>query len=359
MRAAILKAFGTPLSLETIAEPVLGTGEVIVDVHACPVLSYANEVLSGARNYLLDLPVIPGSGVIGRVHAFGPDATQLKVGDWVYCDPTVRSRDNALTPDITLQALSAAGPGGLHLQKYYRDGGWAEKIRVPTENAIRIGDINEQDAPAWCALGTLLVPYGGFIAGAFQPGETVLINSATGKFGSAAIAVAFGLGAGCVIATGRNKSTLASLTPRFDDRLRVVAMSGDEAADLEAIRSASPTPIDMVLDLLPPQASPSQVRPAVMAVRPNGRIILMGGVGMQNGATLDLPYAWIMRNNITLRGQWMYPSWAAAKMVALIRSRQVALEKFTLTTFALEDVHQAIAYAAAHAGPYKLTVICP
>lgn len=122
---------------------------------------------------------------------------------------------------------------------------------------------------------------------------------------------------------------------------------------------ASPTPIDMVLDLLPPQASPRQVRPAVMAVRPNGRIVLMGGVGMQNGATLDLPYAWLMRNNITLIGQWMYPPWAAVKMVALVRARQVRLEQFDVTSFDLEDVNQAIAHAADHAGPFKLTVICP
>jgi alcohol dehydrogenase len=98
MKAAILKAFGSPLAIETMPDPVLGTGEVIVDVAASRVLAYANEVLSGARKYLLELPVVPGPGAIGRVRATGPDATHLAVGDWVYCDPTVRSRDNALSP---------------------------------------------------------------------------------------------------------------------------------------------------------------------------------------------------------------------------------------------------------------------
>jgi alcohol dehydrogenase len=36
MKAAILKAFGSPLVVETMPDPVLGTGEVIVDVVACP-----------------------------------------------------------------------------------------------------------------------------------------------------------------------------------------------------------------------------------------------------------------------------------------------------------------------------------
>src|SRR5271166_4717118 len=107
MKAAVLKRLGSPLAIETVPDPVLGTGEVIVDIVATRVLSYANEVFSGERKYLLDLPVIPGPGGIGRVRAVGPDATRLAVGDWVFCDPTVRSRDGAPWPDITLQAWSA------------------------------------------------------------------------------------------------------------------------------------------------------------------------------------------------------------------------------------------------------------
>src|SRR3979490_3246612 len=103
MKAAILKAFGSPLAIETVPEPVLGTGEVIVDVMASRVVASPNEVLSGDRKYLLELPIVPGPGAIGRVRATGPDATHLAVGDWVYCDPTVRSRDDARAPDIIRQ----------------------------------------------------------------------------------------------------------------------------------------------------------------------------------------------------------------------------------------------------------------
>ena len=91
MKAAVLNAFGSPLAIETRPEPPLGTGEVIVDVAASRVLAYANEVLSGERKYLLELPMVPGPGAIGRIRATGPDATRLRPGDWVYCDPTVRS----------------------------------------------------------------------------------------------------------------------------------------------------------------------------------------------------------------------------------------------------------------------------
>src|SRR5581483_9876867 len=99
MKAAVLDAFGSPLDVRDLPDPVLGTGEVIVDVVAAGVLPYMAEVLSGKREYLMSLPMTPGAGAVGRVRAVGPDSTRLRVGEWVFCDPTVRSRDDARTPD--------------------------------------------------------------------------------------------------------------------------------------------------------------------------------------------------------------------------------------------------------------------
>jgi alcohol dehydrogenase len=114
-----------------------------------------------------------------------------------------------------------------------------------------------------------------------------------------------------------------------------------------------------VLDILPPAASAVQVRTAIMAVRPHGRVVLMGGVGMLGGAGLDLPYPWMMRNCITLRGQWMYPPHAATLMAGLIRSGLVDLDHFEITAFGLDRANEAVAHAAGHSGPFKMTVIEP
>ena len=61
-------------------------------------------------------------------------------GDWEFCDPTVRSRDGAPTPDITLPGVSARGEGGQKLQRYFRDGTFAEQVRVPTEDVAHRHD---------------------------------------------------------------------------------------------------------------------------------------------------------------------------------------------------------------------------
>ena len=359
MKAAILKRFGSKLAIETMPDPTLGTGEVIVDVVATRVLSYANEVFSGERKYLLDLPVIPGPGAIGRVRAIGPDATHLAVGDWVSCNPTVRSRDDVLSPDITLQGWSARGEGGLKLQRHFRHGSFAEQMMVPTENVTRLGHIDEAEATQWCALGTLLVPYGGFLAANLQAGETVLVSGATGNFGSSAVAVALAMGAACVVAPGRNQDVLADLKRRFGDRVRIVKLSGDEDEDRERMQRAAPGGIDCVLDIMPPFAPVTAVRAAIMTVRPYGRVALMGGVGMLGGPDLELSYPWIMRSCITIHGVWMYPPEATVRLIGLIRSGLLRLDHFEATSFDLDHANDAVAHAAANGGPFKMTVIRP
>lgn len=78
MKAAVLKEFGRPLSVEEVAEPMPGTGEVVVDVVAAPVLHYTAEVVSGARRYLLGLPAI--LGVARSAGCVRPDRTRRSSG---------------------------------------------------------------------------------------------------------------------------------------------------------------------------------------------------------------------------------------------------------------------------------------
>lgn len=359
MKAAVLESFGNPLRIHDVPPPILGTGEVIVDVVAAPVLSYASEVFSGARRYLLSPPVIPGCGAIGRVRETGPDAAWLKPGDWVFCDPTVRSRDNAQSPEIVLQGWSARGKGGQKIQQYHLNGSFAEQIRVPTENAVAMGNIDPAQAAAWCAINTLLVAYGGLLAMELKAGENLLVSGATGNFGSSAVLAALAMGVSKVIAPGRNPRVLQELRKRFGSRIKTVTLSGVADEDIPAMKSAAEGPIDAVLDLLPPSAPASAARNAIMSVRPYGRAVLMGGVGMLGGDDLALPYPWIMRNLITIKGQWMYEPQAVYTLVGLIRAGLLDLSHYAVTEFALGDINRAITHAAENSGPFKLTVIRP
>ncbi|MET0702181.1 MAG: zinc-binding alcohol dehydrogenase family protein [Mycobacterium sp.] len=359
MKAAVLEQFGKPLSIRDFPAPQIGSGEVLVEVLATCIPPYAAEVFSGARNYPLEPPVISGVGGIGRVVSIGPDATRLRPGDLVWCDSTVRSRDDALTPDITLQGWSSAGDGGLELSHYFHDGPFAELMRVPTENAVGLGEMDLAEVPRWSALGVLLVPYGGLLAVGLQAGETVLVSGATGNFGSAGVAVALAMGAATVVCPGRNQTVLSDLETRFGQHIRTVVLTGDGDTDRVAMQAAADGPIDVVLDLLPPSAGTQPVRAAAMAVRPYGRVVLMGGVGMLGGEDLGLPYPWLMRNSVTVRGQWMYPRTANHTLIQMVRSGVLDLSHETVTTFRLPQANEAVAHAAAHGGPFERTVLLP
>jgi alcohol dehydrogenase len=205
----------------------------------------------------------------------------------------------------------------------------------------------------------MLVSYGGFLAARLQPGETVLVSGATGNFGSAAVAVALAMGAALVVAPGRNETVLVDLVRRFGERVRPVKLSGNEHDDREQMKRAAGGAIDCVFDIMPPSVSPTVVRAAVMTVRPYGRVVLMGGVGMLGGPGLELPYSWIMRNCITIHGVWMYPPDAATRLIALVRSGLLRLDHYETTAFDLDHANEAVAHAAANAGPFKMTVIRP
>jgi alcohol dehydrogenase len=164
----------------------------------------------------------------------------------------------------------------------------------------------------------LLIAYGGLLAMDFRPGETLLVSGATGNFGSATVALALAMGARCVVAPGRNAAVLDDLRQRFGERLVPVPLTGDPAADTPAMQKATPGPIDAVQDFLPPSVGAAVARAAIMTLRQGGRAVLMGGVGMLGGEDLALPYPWIMRNLITVRGQWMYNTAAIPGLVGLV-----------------------------------------
>ena len=353
MQAAVLECFGQPLAIKTMPTPQPCPGEVTVAIQATPVLSYTNEVLANIRPQGLQLPLVPGCGPVGQVLAVGPDATRLRPGDWVYCDPMIRARDMAEAPDAMLHGWAAPSAGAQSLHAHFHDGAFAEAMLLPLENAVPLGQIEADEAHRWCAIGSFLVPYGGLLAGGFQPGQVALISGATGHFGSAAVALALAMGAPRVIAPGRNAARLDDLRRRFGDKVQTVLLSGDESHDRQRMQEAGHGEIDLVLDILPPLDDAAPIRAAAMAVRPGGTVVLMGGTGVG----LELPYRHLMRNNITLRGQWMYPREAVPRLIAMVNAGLLSLGDFTFSQFGLHDVNEAVAHAAKSAGPFRMTIL--
>lgn len=284
---------GTGSKVETIPTPQVTPGTAIVRVLAAKVNPYAREVYweEGSdvpnRKYPFPTPMTPGSSAIARVAAVGSDSTKLRHGDLVYLNNTVRSRDDP--SDLFLPGLMQGFTDGSKklMTNVYRNWTYAEYCLVPLENVCVLNEKRLAGQPRDGGLGytiedlsfagVLAVPYGGLADINLRAGETIIVAPATGSYGGAAVAVALAMGAR-VIAFGRSIEALERLKHRLphQERLEIVPITGNMAADLECLKKHSP--IDAYLDIGPPGASQStHIKSSILATRAGARISLMGG----------------------------------------------------------------------------------
>ena len=176
------------LHLEDMPAPdpaSLKPNEVIVAVKSCSISFVDLLMLSGQYQHLVPLPCTPGLEYAGVVTAVGKDvaAGRLKVSDTVLSD------------------LMLTGPRSKGA--YQANGGWASFAVAPVDALHRIPAGFSFDQACNFLYGYETAYYALVTRGKIQPGETVLINGASGATGMAAVQMAKILGAQ-VIATGRS-----------------------------------------------------------------------------------------------------------------------------------------------------------
>ncbi len=125
-------------------------------------------------------------------------------------------------------------------------GAMAEKAVVPKESTVLIPDgINAETAVALPSTAlTSLFPLKWGVK--IKPGETVLINGATGVAGKLAVQIAKLLGAGRVIGTGRNEESLKRIRELGADTIVNLKQSEEEL--FTSFKKEINKGIDIILD---------------------------------------------------------------------------------------------------------------
>ena len=177
MKAIIAKRYGSPdvLKLEDVKKPSPAPNEVLIHIHASSVNSADHRLMRATPAWVRVMGMgllhpkkqIPGIDMAGVVEAVGADVTRFRPGDEVYGD--------------VLEAETGA---------------YAEYVSLPEDSPIAIKPKNmsfEQAAS---------VPVAGITAlqalrdhAHVAPGDTVLINGATGGVGTFAVMLAKAFGA--------------------------------------------------------------------------------------------------------------------------------------------------------------------
>ncbi|NSC21624.1 zinc-binding alcohol dehydrogenase family protein [Streptomyces albus subsp. chlorinus] len=205
IKAALVESFDQPPRFRSLPSPEAGPGQEVVDVLAVGVHPATRGIAAGK-------------------HYTSPKTLPAPAG----ADAVVRR------PDGRLAYVMVMGAGTL-AERIVIDPAAAIPVPDGADAAILAATMNPA-LSSWIALRTR-VP--------FQAGQSVLVHGATGNAGSMAVKVARHLGAGRVVAAGRNRSRLDVLEAGGADA--VVQLTPDEDATATALAEAA-AEVDVVLD---------------------------------------------------------------------------------------------------------------
>jgi len=287
MQAAVVEAFGKPLSLQEWVVPSPGPGQILVKTEACGVCHTDLHAARGDWPVKPALPFIPGHEGIGLVVAIGAGVKGVKEGDrvgvpWLYsacghCEHCLSAWESV---------CGEAEFGG-----YTKNGGFADYILADPAYVARIpaGLSARQAAPIICAG---ITTYKGIKEADVRPGEWIAISGA-GGLGHLAIQYAKAMGLQ-VVAVDIDDGKLEHAKQLGAD-LVVNATNGDPA---DAVRAGTNGGAHGVLITAP---SISAFKQGVGMTRKRGTCVL---VGLPPGE-FPVPLFNVVANCITIRGSFV------------------------------------------------------
>jgi alcohol dehydrogenase len=348
MKAWRLERAGGRLALEERLIPEPRQGGVTVRMRAAPVLTYMAQVVAGklATYQFPDGPFTPGTGGFGEVASVGGGVHALAPGDRVVVDPHYVADRAVPEPARILIGLTRISPDSAALQAEWPDGTFAEYAHLPAAVLTRVPASVDLPAVRLAIFGKFAVPYGGLQAIALTAGETLIVNGASGNFGSAAVLLGVALGCARVIAAGRDAGALAGVVRKAGSRACAVALSGDAARDVAALRDAAGGAVDAAIDLVGRAADANATLATLRALRRGGRLALMGSMTVP----LPLPYGEMLINDWTVQGRFMYPRNAIGMLLRLAAAGTLALDAVETASYPLAELEAAMAGAAKQRG---------
>src|SRR6202045_442929 len=192
MKAAILREFKAPLTIEEVETPKLEPQEVLIEVEACGVCHSDLHVAEGDWPQIVPItkkPLILGHEIAGRVVEKGAEVHELEVGDrvgvpWVHwtCGECEFCREGNENLCVKQQITGVTV-----------DGGYAEFVKAPASHAVKIpeGLSSVEAAPLFCAGVTV---YRALKRAKIVQGQTLAVIG-VGGLGHLAVQIGQGLGA--------------------------------------------------------------------------------------------------------------------------------------------------------------------
>ncbi|HXG05135.1 MAG TPA: zinc-binding dehydrogenase [Candidatus Binatia bacterium] len=199
MKAAFFKEHGgsDKVLYGDYPDPVPAAGEVVVRVRACGMNHVDLLLLDGRFPPPEGLPHVNGCEVTGTVEALGADVRGLTPGQRVVVFPGFSCGQCEFCWRGERTVCLRYGYLGAH-----RDGGYAERVKVPAANVLPLPDALSFEAGAALPMAMLTAWHALVGKVGLRPGQTVLVQAAGSGVGSAAIQIARLAGARVITTVG-------------------------------------------------------------------------------------------------------------------------------------------------------------
>jgi NADPH:quinone reductase-like Zn-dependent oxidoreductase len=291
MRAVRVHEHGGPevLKVETLDDPVLRCGEVLVKVRACALNHLDLWVRRGIPGVRLTLPRIPGSDISGVVKDVGDGVDHIKSGEEVFLSPGTscgHCRECLSGQDNLCREYKIFG--------YLRDGGYADYVVSPAENVMKKPDNLSFTEAASFPL-TFMTSWHMLITRAgLKMGEDLLVLAAGSGVGTAAIQIGKLMGAN-VIATAGTAEKLERAKALGADHL---INHTEEDFQKQVNTFTQKKGVDVVFE----HVGSATWKKSVLSLATNGRLVTCGATTGYE-AQVDLRY--LFAKHLTLYGSYM------------------------------------------------------
>lgn len=325
-----------------VAQPV--AGEVLIEISACGMNNTDVWVRQGAygtendasavsswrrQDPTLTFPRIQGTDIVGHVVAVGAGVADSRIGERVMVDFSIYNRE-----DDSLADIDYIGHG--------RDGGYAEYVAVPDENAHMVNtDLSDIELATFCCAyltGEQMLERAGL-----KSGERVLVTGASGGVGSGIVQLARARGAipYAVVGAGKEQALL-------DIGAEAVMTRGDGDLVTAVERVLNGKPIDVVADLVGGLLFNDLLR----ILRPEGRYTTAGAIG---GPVVQLDLRTMYLKQLQLHGSSQGTRGDFRRIVRYIEEGKI--KPLVGGVYPLSEFHRAQSDFMAKAFVGKLVVV--
>jgi len=355
MKAWQLDRLGGELRFNDVRTPEPRPGSALLRIEASALMSYLKAYVEG-KLPIYNPPPGPftiGTNGVGVVEAVGRDVWHLKPGQRVVLSSHFVAPENVEDPAQILIGLTSS-PDAAQVLADWPDGTLAEYALMPVEVITSAEGLDEFDAAQLVTIGRCIIPFGGLLRGRLAVGETLVVNGATGAYGTAAVLLGVAMGAARVIAAGRKGDALEAVARAGGPRVLTVTLTGDVQKDAGALRDASDGGTHMAFDMVGQARDPNSTLAALHSLRRGGRLVLMGSMTTE----LPIPYTTVMLNSWEIIGQFMYPASAYRRLLDLLRAGLLDISAIRPRVYPLAALPEAME-AAATAGNLECIVMRP